>query len=301
MPIRTWYVHASLCCATALALTWLVSSPAEAKPPAAGPLEEFATGIAGPEGLAFTSDGGLIVGTTTGDVLRFEPGGGSSVVANVGEALAGITVLRDGRILAASLGPGRVWSIDEAGNTAEFATGIGGPNFIVETRRGGRVFATAALIGEIVDVTSGTPVTVASGLSFPNGLAIGKHRGQRYLYVAESIAQQVQRYPLDDNDQLGPVEFIAAGLPIADGLAIDRGGNVIVVGGGQMNVIVRKTGLVEPLSTDPLLNWPSNVAFGRGRGFRRREAYLANFGPALGDGINIVRFRHSHSGTRTSR
>ena len=92
----------------------------------------------------------------------------------------------------------------------------------------------------------------------------------------------------------------ANGLPLADGLAFDKGRNLLVVGAGTFKVVVARTGAVVDLSTDPLLNWPSNLAFG-GRQFRRRDVYLVNFGPALGDGTTVVRVRYNHGGGRLIR
>ena len=192
------------------------------------PVGLFATGFAGPEGLAFTDDGGLIVGTTTGDLYRVTRIGTSSLLASVGDALAGITVLRDGRILAASVSADRVWSITPDGTATVFASGIGGPNFIVQTRRTGRILASASFAGTIVDITDGTPTVAASGLVFPNGLAISRARGSRFLYVAETFMSRVSRLPLDRDDNLGAPEVYANGLPLADGLAFDKGRNLLV-------------------------------------------------------------------------
>jgi sugar lactone lactonase YvrE len=222
---------------------------ASAHDPVVGPMELFASGVAGPEGLAFVRGRALVVGTTTGDVLRFERDGSSTVLASVGEALAGITELRDRRVLAAALAPGRVWSIAPDGTATVFASGIAAPNFIVQTRRTRRILVSASGGGAIMDITDGTPVVAASGLVFPNGLAIGRDMGQRYLYVAETLPGRIARFPLDRTDALGPKETYAT----------------------------------------------ANLAFGRG-GFRRLDAYLVNFGPGLGDGTTIVRFRYNHGG-----
>ena len=271
---------------------------AAAHDPVAGPVEPFASGLAGPEGLAFTRDG-LVVGSTTGEILRYATDGSYTVLANIGEAAAGITELRDRRLLVASLLPDHVWSIAPDGTTTLFASGVGNPNFIVQTRSG-RIFASASGTGSIVDITTGTPVVVASGLSFPNGLAIGRSDRQRFLYVAETLGGRVSRFPLDAADGLGPEEVYATGITLADGLAFDLSGNLLAVGGGMLKVIDRDTQAVSTLLTDPLLNWPSNLAFGRNR-FGHRYVYLANFGPGLGDGTTVVRFRFNHCGARLIR
>jgi sugar lactone lactonase YvrE len=286
---------------TAMLVLALLLGPASdvvAKPPVAGPLEIFANGIAGPEGLAFTRRDGLVVGTTTGDLITIDADGNQSVLASVGDSLAGITVLRDGRILAAALNDGRVWAVDPGGATSVFASGIGGPNSIVQTRRKQRILVSASITGDILDITDGTPVVVASGLSFPNGLAIGRANGGRFLYIAETLGSRVSRLPLDRNDVLGPgpAEVVATGLPFADGLAFDRGRNLLVVGGGVFRVIRADTGAVETLTNDLLLDFPTNIAFGRSRGFKRRDVYVVNFGFGLGDGTTVVRFRYNQGG-----
>ncbi len=277
-------------------------SGAAAHPPEAQPVEVFASALAGPEGLAFTREDQLVVGSTTGELLLFEADGCSTVLADVGESLAGVTVLRDGRILAASFFPSRVWSINRFGVASVFASGIAGPNFIVETSRRRRILVSASLGGSIVDITDGTPVVAATGLAFPNGLALTKVGTQRFLYVAETFGGggRVSRLPLDRKDNLGPRETVASGFPLADGIAFDQSGNLLVVGGGTFKVILARTGDVRTLSTDPLLDWPSNLAFGRGR-FGRHTVYLVNFGPGLGDGTTVVRMGYNHSGARLSR
>jgi sugar lactone lactonase YvrE len=284
-----------------LATSLAVGTTASAHPPLAEPPELFASGVAGPEGLAFSKQG-LVVGTTTGDVLLFDRDGASTVLANVGEPLAGITVLKDGRILAAAFAAGRVWSIDAGGSASVFASGIPGANYIVETRRKKRIFATASSDGTIVDITSGTPTVVASGFNFPNGLVIGKRKGTRYLYVAETFANQVSRIPLDrDDNVVGPAEVYATGLLLIDGIAFDRKRNLLGVGLDTLYVVEDGTSVAQTLSTDPLLNWPASIAFGRGRGFKRRDLYLVNFGPGLGDGMTVIRLRYNHAGAPLSR
>jgi sugar lactone lactonase YvrE len=282
-----------------LCLLVALAGGVRAHPPAAGPLETFAEGLAGPEGLAFARDG-LVVGSTTGEIRRFARDGSSTVLADVGESLAGITVLRDGRVLAAAFGPGRVWSVDRSGTASVLASGVAGANFVVEARAG-QILASASIAGTVVDIATGTPVERALGLAFPNGLAITKARALgrgRFLYVAETAGGRVSRLRLGRDGTLGPAEIYATGLTLPDGIAFDRRGNLLVVGGGQLNVVVARTREVVELSTDPLLDFPSNLAFGRGRGFRPTDVYLANFGPRLGDGTSVVRFRYNHPGAR---
>ena len=278
----------------ALSVALLLASPAGARDPEVGAPEVFATGVAGPEGLAFTQDA-LVVGTTTGDLLRFAPDGSRSVLASIGKTLAGVSVLKDGRVVTTSFGAGEVWQVAPGGSVSLLASGIAGPNFVVQSKRRRRIWVSASLGGTIEDISDGVPVTVASGFAFPNGLAIGRVRKQRYLFVADTVGT-AWRIPIGRDDSLGTPEVYATGLPLADGIALDKRGNLLVVGADTLRVVLAKTGEVRVLSTDPLLDWPANLAFGLGRKFGRRTLYLVNFGMGLGDGTTIVRMPYNMRG-----
>lgn len=281
----------------ACALGLLMPAAAPAHPPAVADVEVFVAGVPGPEGLAFERSGTLIAGSAVGEVRRIHADGTATVIANLGEPLAGVTVLRDRRILVASFTGNRVWSVDpRSGATSVFASGIPGANFVVQSRRGPAIYVSASTSGEIVDIAGGTPVTRATGLAFPNGLALFR----RYLYVAELTGGSISRMRVNGDGTLGPVEVFATGLAAPDGIAFDRLGNLLVVGGDSLSIVDRR-GTVSVLSTDPLLNWPSNIAFGRRRGFSHDDLFLANFGLPLGSGTEILRVDYNHRGARLIR
>jgi sugar lactone lactonase YvrE len=274
---------------------WLTATLALAHPPVVEPAAPFAAGLAGPEGLAFGRDGSLYVGTTTGEVRRVAPDGTHTVVASTGDRLAGITAMKDGAILACAFGANRIWRIDPTtGGTTVYAN-MTSPNFVVQTRRG-HVIASSTNTGTIVDVTNGANVVLASGLSFPNGLAIRK----KHLYVAETSQNRVRRLPFTGPGSLGPVEPYATGTIFADGLAFDRPGNLFVVGFDTLYVVDVKTQAVQAV-TDPLFDWPANLAFGRFHPYGKKTMFLVNFGPALGDGTTIVKVPTNHTGGRLIR
>lgn len=285
--------------ARALAIVLVLAVvPARADPPAAGPVAPFADGLAGPEGLAFDRDGGLLVGQADGDVVRLGPDGSASPYASIGEPLAGLTVLRDGRLLVATFDSDVVWSVPRGGGSPTVLSPVAtDPNFVVETR-GGRIYASASGSGSIVEISAGAPIVAATGLGFPNGLALGP---DRHLYVAELLLNRISRLPIARDGTLGPPEVYATGTFLPDGLAFDRRGNLLVAGGDAITVVDRKTRTATPLSTDPLLEWPSNLAFGRGRGFGRRDVFLANFGLPLGSGTTVVRLPYDHGGAKLVR
>lgn len=286
--------------AFALLLSAAAATRAAAADPAIGTPAVFATGLAGPEGIAATRSGEFVVGTVTGDVIRIDENGATTPIASTGDRLAGVSVLKDDRIVACGFDQDRVWVIDTNGTPSVLASGIDGPNFAAQERRLGRIYVSASWEGTIVDVTSGTPVVVAAGLTFPNGLAIAKDGGHRYLYVAETLVHRVRRLFLNSDGTLGASEVYATGLPLADGLAFDRRGNLLVVGAGILSVVDRETRTVTPLSSVAPLNWPSNLAFGRRRD-SRRTLFLANFGPMLGDGVDVIAVPYSIRGARVIR
>lgn len=265
--------------------------------PKTDPATVFVAGLAGPEGLAFNNDGLLIVGSTSGEIRRYRTDGTSTRLASIGERLAGITVLKNNHVLACAFGTGKVWEIEPNGYASVFASGIRGPNFTVQTRRD-RIYVSASSGGQIIEITDGIPIVRASGLNFPNGLAIGR---DRHLYVAETGANRVSRMLIHRDGLLGFPQVYAEGLPFADGIAFDRKMNLLVVGANQLRVIERDSLTTITMPMDLLFNGPSNIAFGRGRGFSRKDMYLANFGTQFGNGTNVITIRFNHFGTRLIR
>ena len=266
--------------------------------PVAGPVAILAAGIDGPEGITVDRNGGVIVGETNGDVVRVTADGVVHPYASTGERLAGLAPLRDGRVLAAAFDTGRVWSIPPGGGTATvLATVAGAPNGIVGTRRG-KIFDSVSDAGQIVEISSGTPVVAASGLAFPNGLAVGP---DRYLYVAETFVSRVTRLPLSSAGTLGAAEVYATGVTLADGVAFDAHGDLLVAGNDSIERVERGTRTVSVLSTDPLLFWPSSLAFGQGRGLSRHDVFCVNYGLPLGSGTTLAYFRYSRPGARVVR
>jgi len=272
---------------------WTVA-PVAAHPPVVEAPTPFASGLAGPEGLAFARDGSLIVGTVDGDLRRVAPDGTHTLLGNVGDRLAGVTVLRDGRILACAFGAGRVWSVDPVTGVGTIYATVDSPNWVLQTR--GHVLVSSSFAGNIVDITDGHHVVVASGLSFPNALAVRR----RMLYVAETIPGRVVRLPRVSGAEYGPIETYASGMQFADGIAFDRPGNLFVVGSDRLWVVDVKTQAVTLVSTDPLLEWPSSIAFGS-RAYGRTTMFLPNFGPGLGDGTTLIRVPTNHPGARLTR
>ncbi len=292
-PMRTHRSHV-VAAVLALNLGLLFAPAAGAHSPKASDFEVFADGLDGPEGLAFTRDGHLIVVGADGNVRSFAPDGTSTLVATIEDPIAGVTVLSDGRVLAASLVMGRVWAISTQGEVAVFAEGISGPNTIVESIRDGRIFVSASLQSTIVEITDGVPDVVLTAVRFPDGLAIAEERGRQYLYVGLRLDGEVVRYRMFADGTFGEEERYADGLFVS-AIGFDSAGNLLAV--GEDRVWVRhRTGEVEVLSNDPLMDGPSNLAFGPGRGFGSRDVYLTNYGKNFGQGTQVIKFRYNHRG-----
>jgi sugar lactone lactonase YvrE len=279
-----------LACAIGLGATCAL-----AHPPTVGPAVPFASGLAGPEGLAFGKDGTLFAGTADGDIVRIASDGTTSLLAGTGDRLAGVSVMRNGMILACAFNMNRVWAIDPVSGATSVYANVSSPNFVVQTKRG-HVIASSSFSGTLVDITNGANVVIASGFTFPNGLAIRK----KYLYVADTGFGTVQRLPFTTPGSLGAPEPYASGLLLADGIAFDRPGNLFVVGFDTLYLVDAKTQAVTTFS-DPLYDWPSNLAFGTSRLYGKTTMFFANFGPGLGDGTTIVTVPTNHTGARLIR
>ena len=253
----------------------------------------FIAGLSGPEGIAFNR-GDLYIATAAGEVRRLGTHGENVLVAAIGQPLAGITALQDHRLLTAAFNNDTVWAVDPiTGSASVFAASVNRPNFIVQLRASGRILVSASQGGTIDDITTGTPVPLASGLNYPNGLAIGR---DGYLYVAETFGSRISRCAIHADGTLGtPEVFATTNVLVPDGLAFDRDGNLLIAGADTLRVADRN-GTVTVLSTDPLLNWPANIAFGRGHGFASHSMFLSNYGAPLGSGLEVIETRYNHGG-----
>jgi sugar lactone lactonase YvrE len=149
----------------------------------------------------------------------------------------------------------------------------------------------ALLVGTADSVSAHQPAAApaeifAGGIAGPEGLALTRDG----TLVVGTITGDILLFE-DDGSSV---------FPLADGIALDGEGNVLVVNADTFKVILADTGEVQTLPADPLLDWPTNLAFGRRR-FGRRTIYLANYGPGFGDGTTVVRLEYNHRGARLSR
>lgn len=159
----------------------------------------------------------------------------------------GIALAQDGCFLIANIGDdGGVWRMDSTGAVEPFLTEIAGQNlpptnFVladgegriwisVSTRKSPRHLAYRRDVadGFIVRVDARGAHVVADGLQYTNETRISPDRA--FLYVAETFAQRVSRFPLGADGSLGERQLVAQFPPGAfvDGIAFDAEGGLWV-------------------------------------------------------------------------
>ncbi len=210
------------------------------------------SGLSRPECVLATKAGDLYTADWRGGVAHIAPDGSQRLYAgasaDIPEGLRpnGIALEPDGSFLVANLGSeiGGVWRLDRSGQLAPYLVEIDGApippsNYVVrdfagrlwltvstrmsprslDYRRGARSGFVAVMDGKGARI-------VADGLGFTNECQISPDR--QWLYVNETYARRLSRFPLRADASLGPgetvCEFGAGQFP--DGLAFDAEGQV---------------------------------------------------------------------------
>ena len=196
-------------------------------------------------GVLYASDGrgGVAVVDTDGTVT---PVIGRGDGPRSGVKPNGIALRRDGTMLLAHLDDreGGVWTMGRDGRLKPFLTELDGrpvppTNFVIEDSAG-RVWVSVSTRripreparrpdhadGYIVLVDGRGARIVADGLGFTNEAKVDPTGG--WLYVNETYAPRLSRFPIRDGDRLGPRQTVAEFPPgtFPDGLEFDRDGGV---------------------------------------------------------------------------
>lgn len=220
----------------------------------------YATGFEFAEGPAFDRKGNLFVVNYrgNGNIGRITPDGEASIWCKLGELAPleerrpqanGLKVDREGRLVVADAGGGRVLRISGDGKTAEvLADRFGGSRFnsindVALDTRGNIYFSDPGgssadrPVGSVYryDIATSTVTQLATGLAFPNGLAVTPD--QRRLCVAETERQRILVYDLNEEEAGSGqvlVEWPADDSvpddkrPMPDGMVFDEKGRLFV-------------------------------------------------------------------------
>ena len=242
----------------------------------------------GSEGIAFATDGRLIVTTTDGGMGTLwdvAADGTATVFAQVPYAL-GLAPRAEGGFVVASIGEntapdGAVYEVSAGGEVTLLAEGIDSPNFVALTPSG------VALVSDDFDTRvfavglDGAVDTVIEDVPSPNGLAYSPSGDAFYVASTFSANGELTRYDVDDEGipiEATGVEILNTGSGSTnDGIAVDADGFVYVLA-NLPGEIWRVDGAAMSLQDGEIvvegLDSPASMAFGRGDGFDPCSAYV---------------------------
>jgi gluconolactonase len=240
----------------------------------------FAKGFKFPEGPAFGRSGNLfVVDVDTGDISKISPEGQIKTFVNTGGGPNGAKFHANGELYVADRQKGII-AISPDGKIrviVDHCQGkrLNGPNDLIFDSRGNLYFtdphgsSAENPFGCVYRFSSSGELTcLASGLAFPNGVALS--RDEKYLFVADTRKNRIFRYVLNPPVRGYIFSHLSGGWG-PDGMAFDVTGNLYVAhyGGGDVLLLNPKGELVERVPMGGL--HPTNVAFG---GPDRKTVYV---------------------------
>jgi hypothetical protein len=205
-----------------------------------------------PECVLATAGGDLYTSDWRGGVTQIRPDGGQTLYTGRCADLDGpprpngIALEPDGAFLLAHLGEseGGILRLERSGELTPLVQEVDGgrlpPTNFVTRDREGRLWVTVSTrrrprardyrpdagSGFIVLDDGRGPRTVADGLGYANECRVSPNG--RWLYVNETMARRLARFPLRRDGSLGPKEVVAEFGPggFADGLTLSADGTV---------------------------------------------------------------------------
>ncbi len=239
-----------------------------------------------PECVVVERDGTLWISDDRAAVTRLDPDGTQTLVGNLGGAPNGLAMDREGRLLVANIEDGKVHRLFRDGRSEVVLDELNGEplgavNFVY-LDGGGRLWITVSTRtvprseaisvprpdGYVIRMDEDGPRVILDDLLFTNEIRFDAE--EKYLYVAETTAGRVVRFPVGRDGTMGAREVfgpqsLGAGA-LVDGITFDVEGNLWVTEISRHQLIVLSPeGEARVIFEDPegsLLHFPTSIAFG---------------------------------------
>lgn len=213
----------------------------------------FVSGLNGPEGLAFDSNGNLFLSETgPGIIHKFATDGSQTTFASGLNGPASLVFDAGGNLFDAEFFGGVIYRFTPDGTRTTFATGLNGPaNLVFDSS--GNLFEADFQSGTIFRFTpDGTRSTFATGVGRPHGLAFDSGGN---LFVADFQGGTILRFTPS-----GTRTTFASGLNGPHGIAFDQSGNLFSADYNTGNVFKFTPDGTKTTFTTGLAN-PANLLF----------------------------------------
>ena len=193
--------------------------------------------------LAAGAPGELWLTTITGDVVQYFPSGQPfKMLVRKLQNPYGLAPVKDGAVVVAESGSGKLLRVDAAGQVSTVTTGLSQPCEVVAANDG-TLFVSELGKGRVVRVdAAGTVSSVIDKLDKPKGLALR----QNTLLVLDRGTKELRAVNLATGQQ----QLLAFQLPVGDpgstsrspmdfsgGLAVGNDGTIYIAGDGEGSVL----------------------------------------------------------------
>jgi len=219
-------------------------------------------------------------------VTRIRPDGTQDLIGSMGGAPNGLAMAADGTIYVANIGHGAFYRLSQDGHHQVLldtldGKPVGSANFVYIDEKD-RLWLTVSTVttprsdalhnkiadGYVILMDKNGPRRVAERILFANEVRIDGDG--RHLYLAETTAGHVSRYPLNRDGSLGEPEIFGPSpiFPgaLIDGITFDAAGNLWVTEITRHALIaITPEGLAHVVYEDPAgktLFFPTSLTFG---------------------------------------
>lgn len=203
-------------------------------------------------GVAAGQDGSFIVTNSAGECARYNPGGEAEVLLDGLDCAMGVTVAKNGDVLACDSGGGRILAVAPNGDVRTLLGGLDRPTGIAEAPDGG-LYVSEAGAGALRHVTHGGSTVILSGLQEPHGVTVSggavfvvdRGTGSLHRVASEGAGEVIAKsLPVGAHDGLQPnllpgIEGLMPGplLPFSD-IATLADGSIAVGGDADGSIVV---------------------------------------------------------------